>query len=128
MQESKFWRVVAGVMCGGLIYIGHGLHGGVDASFPSLANTAQAGGLAISAMHGAQTIYSGSPDGKELYSWQDKGDGQVRLIGIATTESHEAELRKQKAELRQRLEQHEAERVLVHPEEHGFKPKSQTDK
>jgi hypothetical protein len=128
MQEHKFWRPVALVMCGGLIYVGHGLQSGVVSAVPSLVNTVQAGGVAVSGSPGIQKLYTTAPDGKTLYSWQDSGNGHLRFIGMASTASYEDALRKQNAELRQRERQREAERVLIDPTKAGFKPRTQTDK
>jgi hypothetical protein len=128
VQDSKFWRAVAFVFCGGLMYVGHGLHGGGSDGMPSVVNTAHAGGVTVSSSPGVQTIYTTAPDGKTLYSWQNSGDGHPRFVGMASTEASEAALRKQHAESRQRERQREAERLLIDPASAGFKPRTQADK
>lgn len=128
MQNSAFWRIMAVVGVVGLLYVGHGLHNGGKDAVPSLVNTAHAGDVAVSSGAGARTIYTASPLGNTLYSWQDKGDGQPRFVGMANTESYEASLRKQSVEMRQRERQREAERLLIDPTKAGFKPRPQADK
>jgi len=128
MQNSRFWRSVAVVGVMGLLYVGHGLHNGGKDAVPSLVNTAKAGDVTVSGSVGAQKIYTVSPGGNTLYSWQDKGDGQPRFVGMANTESYEAALRKQNAEIRQRERQREAERLLIDPAKAGFKPRVPADK
>jgi hypothetical protein len=128
MHVTKLRRFLAVMMCGGLIYVGHGLQSGAVNPVPSLVNTVQAGGVAVSGSPGIQKIYTTAPDGKTLYSWQDNGDGHPRFVGMASTESYEATLHKQNAELRQPERQREAERVLIDPTKAGFKPRTQSDK
>jgi hypothetical protein len=53
MHESRFWRIVAVALVGGLFYVGHGLHAGHEA-LPSLVNTADAGGMAVQGAFGGQ--------------------------------------------------------------------------
>src|SRR6202035_1464371 len=45
MQDAKFWRIVAVVVCVGLFYVGHGLHDRGGDGLPSLAHVAHAGGV-----------------------------------------------------------------------------------
>jgi len=47
MEDAKFWRIVAVVVCVGLFYVGHGLHDRGGDGLPSLANVAHAGGVAV---------------------------------------------------------------------------------
>jgi hypothetical protein len=128
MQDSKFWRTVAVVFCGGLLYVGHGLHGGMSDAVPSIVNTAKAGGVALSNRLGPEQIYTATPDGKAVYSWRDLGNGQLQFISTANTAEFEAAQLKQQKEARRREEQRQAEQNLAHPEQFGFKPRLQPDK
>jgi hypothetical protein len=82
MQDTKFWRIVAIVICVGLFYVGHGLHNRESDGLPSLTNMAHAGGVA--ALNGK--LYTTTSDGlllpawvvdetvKPRYLWSTKGD------------------------------------------------------
>jgi hypothetical protein len=82
MQDSKFWRIVAVGLVGGLFYVGHGLHTGHEAG-SSLVNSAHAGGAGVQSMGGAYSIYTSSADGHTLYAWVADGSGGVNFVGVA---------------------------------------------
>jgi hypothetical protein len=82
MQESKFWRIVAIGLVGALFYVGHGLHMGHEA-WPSLVNTAHAGGAGVQSMGGAYSIFTSSADGHTLYAWGADGSGGANFVGVA---------------------------------------------
>jgi hypothetical protein len=84
MQDSKFWRAVAIVICGGILYVGHGLHSGGSDGVPPLVNTARAGGVATAAPGAFQYVYTASTDGRILYLWRTDGDGRARFAGSAS--------------------------------------------
>ena len=74
MQDCKFWRIVAALMIGAVLYVGHGLHNGGRDGAPSLINTAKAGGVAVDAPYdnGPRKygrIYTSNQDGVVLYVW-----------------------------------------------------------
>jgi hypothetical protein len=70
VQDSKFWRAVAVVICGGLFYVGHGLHNSGNDGMPSLVNTAHAGGVAVDASSPLdRRIYTSAENGMRLYVW-----------------------------------------------------------
>jgi hypothetical protein len=83
MQDSKFRRIAAVLMIGSVLYVGHGLHNGGNDGAPSLLNTAQAGGVALSTAKTPQYVYTASADGKLLYLWQTGTDGKPRYVGAA---------------------------------------------
>jgi hypothetical protein len=65
MQDTKFWRIVAVVVCLGLFWVGHGLHNRGADSLPSLTNVAHAGG--VTALNGK--LYTTSSDGQTVHTW-----------------------------------------------------------
>jgi hypothetical protein len=83
MQDSKFWRVVAVVFCGGVLYVGHGLHSGGRDGIPSLVNTARAGGVGVDRLPGQldeksySRLYTANEDGTHLLVWK------LSLVGDA---------------------------------------------
>jgi hypothetical protein len=83
MQDSKFWRVVAVVFCGGLLYVGYGLHSGGRDGIPSLVNTARAGGVGVDRLPGqldeksSSRLYTANEDGTRLFVWK------LSLVGDA---------------------------------------------
>lgn len=68
MADSRFWKAISILMTVGIFYVGHGLNSDRNLEFPSLVNTAKAGGVAIDKMaDGSSIAITCSPDGKELY-------------------------------------------------------------
>ena len=104
MQDSKFWRIAAVLMIAAALYVGHGLHNDRNGGVPSLVNTAHAGGVTVSTNLGTQKIYTTSPDGKALYSWQDDGGGRPRFVAMASTDSNGGAARKQAMDRHERDE------------------------
>lgn len=77
MRDNKFWRGIAFLLVGSLIYVGHGLHsGGAGPAIPSLVNTAHAGGVFVKHAEVTDTIYTVGEDGKTLYKWRTPPDRQ----------------------------------------------------
>lgn len=78
MRDSKFWRVTAILFCAGVFYVGHGLHTGESVPFPSLLNTAHAGGLAVGQFPmGVANIYTTNQSGGVIYVWNVRSQGGV---------------------------------------------------
>jgi hypothetical protein len=75
MQDGKFWRTVAIVICGGLLYVGHGLHNGASDRLPSLVNTAHGGGVAVDNRRSFTRIYTSDESGTYLYVWDEPAGG-----------------------------------------------------
>jgi hypothetical protein len=80
MNESKFWRVVAVAFVVALLYIGYGLHSRSGDGFPSLVNSAHAGGVGV--VPGGK-LFTSSADGQTLFVWAHDSGG-VRCVGMAT--------------------------------------------
>jgi hypothetical protein len=71
MQDSRFWKVIAVVVCLGLFYVGHGLHNRGGDPLPSLANAAHAG---VASLDGK--LYTTGQDGLTVHVWViDPSDG-----------------------------------------------------
>jgi anti-sigma-K factor RskA len=86
MQESKFWRIVAVVICAGLFYVGHGLHDRGGDGLPSLANVAHAGGVAVYNSRGALNayrLYTTDETGTLLHLWTTENTGPPKYVGVA---------------------------------------------
>jgi hypothetical protein len=86
MQDTKFWRIVAVVVCVGILYVGHGLHNRGGDGVPSLVNTAYAGGVAAAAPGPFQYVYTASEDGRVLYLWKTDVDGNAKSAGTAAVD------------------------------------------
>jgi len=96
MRDSKFWRIVAVVMCVGIFYVGHGLHSqGPDGrgsdGWPSLVNTAHAGGVAVDAIGAgpgagrtATRLYTTNETGTTLYIWDAPSSREGTPSHVAT--------------------------------------------
>jgi hypothetical protein len=82
MQNSKFWRGAAIVICGSLLYVGHGLHGAGERDLP-LIGVAHAG--VIGATSTWNEVFTSSADGRILYYWSRDGAG-MRYMGSATVQ------------------------------------------
>jgi hypothetical protein len=76
MQDTKFWRIVAVVICAGLFYVGHGLHDRGGDGLPSLTNVAHAGGVA--ALNGK--LYTTTTGGLLLHAWVVDETGKPRYL------------------------------------------------
>jgi len=79
MQDSKFWRTLAIVICGGLIYIGYCLQGPSGNVGSPFVGIAHAGGVAVSP--GGNQVFTASADGRTLYVWIHDGAG-VHYAGM----------------------------------------------
>jgi hypothetical protein len=84
MQDTKFWRIIAVVVCVGLLYVGHGLHNRGGDGLPSLANSAHAGGVAVATQEGSQ-IFTASQDGRTLYHWV-YSEGKAKYMALSNVE------------------------------------------
>jgi hypothetical protein len=87
--QDKFWRTIAALMCVGLFYVGHGLHGPQRAGLPSLESTADAAGVAWHA--DSPDMFTASEDGRVVYTWKrfkEVNDGAtvVRFMGRAAAQ------------------------------------------
>ena len=85
MRDSKFWRIMAVSFIVALLYVGHGLHTGRSDSLPSLANTAYAGGVAVS-MHQRETLYTSSDDGRTIFQWATSDRGKPKYVAFSTVD------------------------------------------
>jgi hypothetical protein len=88
--QEKFWRTIAGLMCVGLFYVGHGLHGPQRAPLPSLENTTYAAGVAWHT--DSPEMFTASQDGRTVYTWKrfkdvHEGATVVRYMGRTTVPS-----------------------------------------
>jgi hypothetical protein len=83
MQDMKFWRIVAVVVCAGLFYVGHGLYDHGSDGLPSLANVAHAGGVGVA--QGGNQVFTASADVKTLYFWMRDGV-RMQYVGMATAD------------------------------------------
>jgi hypothetical protein len=100
MQDTKFWRIVAVVVCVGLFYVGHGLHNRGGDGLPSLVNLAHAGGVAVDhpPEHGVGVyhIYTADESGTMLHVWTVPVGGKPTYEGTANTDGKFAVPRKPK--------------------------------
>jgi len=87
MQDSRFWRIIAVVMCGALIYVGHGLHNPGGESVPSFSSVAHAGGVAVAPSW--NQIFTASQDGRTIYSW-GRWEKSANYLGSATVPEEKA--------------------------------------
>lgn len=83
-MQDKFWRTIAGLMCVGLFYVGHGLHGSQRGSLPSLESAANAADVAWHP--DSPEMFTASEDGRTVYTWKrfkDVREGTivVRYVG-----------------------------------------------
>jgi hypothetical protein len=88
--QDKFWRTIACLMCVGLFYVGHGLHGPQPVGLPSLENGAQAAGVAWHT--DSPEMFTVSEDGRIIYTWKRfkdvrEGATVVRYMGRTTAPS-----------------------------------------
>jgi hypothetical protein len=88
MQDSKFWRIVAVVICGGIFYVGHGLHNSSSEPLPSFVDSARAGGVGVDApgtslMRTWGRLYTTDETGTYLYVW-DASDMRALPKFLAT--------------------------------------------
>jgi hypothetical protein len=85
MRDSKFWRVVAVVMCVGTFYVGHGLHYPGSDRAVSLASTAHAGGVTVSPALGSagMQMYTTDETGQLLHVWTNPNSGMPSYKGTA---------------------------------------------
>jgi hypothetical protein len=94
MRDSKFWRIVAVAVCVGIFYVGHGLHsqglhGRGSDGWPSLENTAHAGGVAVDAIGAnagrmATRLYTTNETGTILYVWDAPSTREGTPAHVAT--------------------------------------------
>src|ERR1700734_1849592 len=96
MSDNKFWRFVAVVMCVGVLYVGHslqiqGLHDRGSDGWPSLENTAHAGGVAVDAIGAgpgagrmATRLYTTNEAGTILYVWDAPSTREGTPTHVAT--------------------------------------------
>jgi hypothetical protein len=91
MTDSRFWRAVAVVTCGGLIYVGHGLNNPGNDGARSFVNVAHAGGVAVAPVSQApwNQVVTASPDGRTIYLWGPEGTstGYVGTASVPPTTS-----------------------------------------
>jgi hypothetical protein len=89
MEDAKFWRIVAVVVCVGLFYVGHGLHDRGGDGLPSLANVAHASGVAVDhpPEHGVAPyhLYTTDATGTLLHVWKADISGKPKYFGVAQT-------------------------------------------
>jgi hypothetical protein len=88
--QDKFWRTIAALMCVGIFYVGHGLHGPRRAVLPSLESTANAAGVAWHT--DSPEMFRVSEDGRIIYTWKRfkdvrEGATVVRYMGRTTAPS-----------------------------------------
>jgi hypothetical protein len=70
MRDNKFWRLMAVLLCAGLLYVGHGLHSGGSGPLPSLTNMARAGGVGVANFGmGISTLYTTNQTGDVIHVW-----------------------------------------------------------
>jgi hypothetical protein len=89
MHDTKFWRIVAVVVCVGLFYVGHGLHNRSGDGLPSLVDAAHAGGVAVYNSRGAINdyhLYTTDPSGRSVHVWTAQFHGKPKYIGTAQTD------------------------------------------
>jgi hypothetical protein len=86
MQDTKFWRIVAVVVCVGLFYVGHGLHNRGSDGLPSLVNAAHAGGVAVANPRQGDRIYTTGQTGTLLNVWTVELSGTPKYLGTAQTD------------------------------------------
>jgi hypothetical protein len=67
MRDTKFWRILAVVVCLGLFYVGHGLHNRGGDPLPPFTNVAHAGGAV--ALSGGGWLYTTNQDGSAVHGW-----------------------------------------------------------
>jgi hypothetical protein len=89
MGDRAFQRVVSLIWCGGLLYIGHGLHDGRrEATLPSFDSPAYAGGVALDLPRdrsGNLKLYTSDATGTCVYVWQvSPGQAVPKFVGTAT--------------------------------------------
>ncbi|HET6325574.1 MAG TPA: hypothetical protein VFG04_12925 [Planctomycetaceae bacterium] len=83
-MQDKFWRTIAALMCVGLFYVGHGLHGPQHAGIPAIESTANAADVAWHP--DSPEMFTSGQDGRTVYAWKrfkDVREGAivVRYIG-----------------------------------------------
>ena len=85
-MQDKFWRTIAALMCVGLFYVGHGLHGPQRAGIPSIESTANAADVAWHP--DSPEMFTTSQDGRTVIRWKrfkDVREGAivVKYVGLA---------------------------------------------
>jgi hypothetical protein len=94
MQDTKFWRIIAVVVCVGILYVGHGLHNRGSDGLPSLTNVARAGGVAIASPKEGDRIYTTGATGTVLHIWTIDISGKPKYIGTVQTDGTFSQNRK----------------------------------
>jgi hypothetical protein len=83
MHDTKLWRIIAVVVCVGILYVGHGLHNRGGDGLPSLVNAVHAGGVAASSPKGGDLIYTTDESGTYLHVWTTEIFGKPKYFGTA---------------------------------------------
>ena len=98
MQDTKFWRIIAVLVCVGLFYVGHGLHNRGGDGLPSFANVAYASGVAVDHPPDRGVapyhIYTTDATGMFLYVWTADISGKPKYFGVAQQSVPFSEARK----------------------------------
>ena len=80
MREDRFWKVMAVCFLVAIIYVGHGLHVGLEVQWPRFSSSAIASGVGTPG-DATETVLTSSADGRTVHMWQYNSSRPPRYLG-----------------------------------------------